>query len=168
MSWTTPSDLRAQVQKLWDKGQLLASMTDDKPLFPLRLILKGPSSTELSERFDAVRTWIADLQQGTANSSRPAYRLVLREVRHRVIGANAVPHEAWIDALDDALALIGKRREAERFKSLVTQTGARQPLLLPWLQKRPLRALELADAWPRLLAIVTWLQANPHPGIYLR
>ncbi|RJG03577.1 DUF3322 domain-containing protein [Noviherbaspirillum sedimenti] len=168
MNWTTPADLRAQVQKLWDKGQLLAGCADGEPLFPLRLTLKGPSSTELSQCFDAVRAWIAELQQGAANSSRPAYRLVLREVRHRVIGANALPHEAWIDALDDALALIGKRREADRFNSLVAQTAACQPLLLPWLKKRPLRALELAGDWPRLLDIVTWLQANPRPGIYLR
>jgi hypothetical protein len=26
----------------------------------------------------------------------------------------------------------------------------------------------LADAWQRLLQVVTWLQAHPHPGIYLR
>lgn len=134
----------------------------------MRLALKGPSSSELSERFDEVRAWIADLQQGAKGSSRPAYRVVLREVRHRVIGANALPHEVWIDTLDDALVLIGKRREAERFNSLVAQTAAGQPLLLPWLNRRPLRALELAADWPRLLGIVAWLQSRPRPGVYLR
>jgi hypothetical protein len=44
MNWTTPADLRAQVQKLWDKGLLPASMADGDPLFPRRLQLKGPSS----------------------------------------------------------------------------------------------------------------------------
>lgn len=168
MSWTTPADLRAQVQKLWDKGQLLACPIDDEGLFPLRLTLKGPGSAELSERFDEVRTWIAGLQHGAKNDSRPGYRLVLREVRHRVIGANAFPHEAWIDTLDDALGLIGMRREAERFRGLAVQTGRDQPALLPWLKKRPLRALELAGDWPRLLSVVAWLQAHPRPGMYLR
>ncbi len=167
MSWTTPSDLRAQVQKLWDKGRLLSSLIDEESCFPLRLTLKSPGSPELSERFDAVRAWIADLQLGEKSSTRHGYRLVMREVRHRVIGANAVPHEAWIDTLDDALALIAKRRDAERFRDLAAQTAA-QPALLPWLKKRPLRALELAGDWTRLLAIVGWLQANPRPGIYLR
>ena len=69
MSWTTPSILRSQVQKLWDKGQLLAGFAEGGPLFPLRLMLKGPSSSELSERFDAVRAWIADLQQGADRKS---------------------------------------------------------------------------------------------------
>ncbi|HLF96693.1 MAG TPA: Wadjet anti-phage system protein JetD domain-containing protein, partial [Methylococcaceae bacterium] len=96
------------------------------------------------------------------------YRLVLREVRHRVLGVNLVPDEVWIDSLDDALALIGKSREARRFTELVELTAARQPALLPWLAKRPLNALELANDWPLLLEVVAWLLAHPRPGIYLR
>jgi hypothetical protein len=168
MSWTTPADLRAQAQKLWDKGRLPACVAGAETVFPLRLTLKGPESAELSERFDAVRTWIADLQQGAAREGRPGYRLVLREVRHRVIGANAVPHEAWLDTLDDALALIGKKRDADRLRRMAELTGTQQPALLPWLRRRPLRALQLAEEWPRLLDIAGWLQAHPRPGLYLR
>jgi hypothetical protein len=40
--------------------------------------------------------------------------------------------------------------------------------LLAWLARRPLQALDLADAWPALLAVVGWLAAHPRPGIYLR
>lgn len=165
MSWTTPADLRAQVQKLWDKGRLPACVAGGASLFPLRLVLKGPGSAELSERFEEARAWIADLQRGAKSETRPGYRLVLREVRHRVIGSNTVPHEAWIDTQGDALALIGKRRDADRLRALVAATP---PALLPWLQKRPLRALELTADWPRLLDIVGWLHAHPRPGIYLR
>jgi hypothetical protein len=39
---------------------------------------------------------------------------------------------------------------------------------MTWLARRPLRALELADDWARLLDIVTWLRDHPRPGIYLR
>jgi hypothetical protein len=133
-------------------------------LFPMRLSLRAPSSADLSERFDAVRTWAADLQQGT----RAGYRLVAREVRHRVIGQNSLPGEAWVDTLDDALRMIGKAREARSFDALLSATRERQPLLLPWLQRQPLRALALAEVWSRLLEMVTWLQAHPRPGIYLR
>ena len=168
MSWTTTTDLRAQVQKIWDKGQLLAAFVGDAPLrgealFPLRLRLVGPTSNELSERFDEVRLWMVNLRHGA-----PHYRVVLREVRHRVLGSNAVPDEIWIDTLDDALALIGKQKEARRFASLVQATREQHASLLPWLQKRPQQALALADSWSRLLAIVSWLCAHPRPGIYLR
>jgi hypothetical protein len=168
VSWTTAADLHAQVQKLWDKGQLLAACEGGEPLrgealFPLRLRLAGPTSTELSERFDEVRLWMANLRHGA-----PRYRVVLREVRHRVLGSNAIPDEIWLDTLDDALALIGKQKEARRFAGLVQVTAEQQTALLPWLQKRPLQALTLADSWNRLLAIVSWLRAHPRPGIYLR
>ncbi len=135
---------------------------------PRRLRLVGPTSTELTDRFDDVRAWMADLRQAGLASGAPRYRIVLREFRHRVLGTNAVPDEVWLDTLDDALALIGKQKDAKRFASLVQLTREQQPTLLPWLEKRPLNALALADAWPRLLAVISWLQAHPRPGIYLR
>jgi hypothetical protein len=168
MTWTTPADLRAQVQKLWDKGELLRPCVQGGVGPPRRLRLTGPNSTELTERFDDVRVWMKALGCNAPQSEAPRYRIVLREFRHRVLGASAVPEEVWLDTLDDALALLGKHKEAKRFASLVQLTREQQPVLLPWLEKRPLNALALADAWPRLLNVVTWLQTHPRPGIYLR
>ena len=162
MSWTTAKDLREQVQKLWDKGDLLRPLVLGEPLSPRRLRLSGPNSQELMERFEAVREWIGALR------STPHVRLVLREFRHRVLGLCAVPDAVWLDSLDDALALVGKTREAARFATLVVSTRAQNDNLLPWLERRPLLALELTDAWVRLLAVVAWLQAHPRPGVYLR
>lgn len=162
MSWSRPADLRAQLLKMWSRGDFLAGLVSGESLFPLRLMLKSPSSAEISERFDEVRQWISELR------AAPGYRIPMREFRHRVFGANAVPHEVWVDSLDDALGLIGKRRDAARFVALLEETRQRQPLLLDWLARRPLRALELAEEWSRLLDIVGWLQAHPRPGIYLR
>jgi hypothetical protein len=168
MTWTTPADLRAQVQKLWDKGDLLRTCVQGEVMPPRRLRLTGPGSTDLSERFDEVRVWMKALGCHALPGEAPRYRIVLREFRHRVLGACAVPDAVWLDSLDDALALIGKQQEARRFASLMQTTRAQQPALLQWLEKRPLNALALADAWPCLLAVVAWLQAHPRPGIYLR
>jgi hypothetical protein len=162
MSWTTPADLRAQVQRLWDRGLLLASIVDGEARFPRRLTLKKPTSSELADRFEDVRIWIAELLEAGH------YRVAMREVRHHVIGSNAVPDEIWIDTLDDALALIGKSGDAERLSELVELTREQQPDLLPWLSKRSLKALELAEDWPHLLGVIGLIQAHPRPGIYLR
>jgi len=35
--------------------------------------------------------------------------------------------EAWIDTVEDALALIGKQRDAARFTALIDVTRKRQP-----------------------------------------
>lgn len=168
MTWTTPANLRAQVQKLWDKGDLLRPSVLGEAMQPRRLRLTGPNSTELAERFDDVRTWMKALGCNAPADSAPRWRIVSRQFRHRVLGECAVPDEIWLDTQDDALALIGKQKDAKRFASLVRQTCELQPTLLPWLEKRPLNALALADAWQRLLHVVTWLQAHPRPGIYLR
>jgi hypothetical protein len=163
MTWTTPAALKARIQKLWDRGLLLASVAGGEPLFPRRLTLKGPDSRELSGRFPEVRDWIAQL-----SAAAGPYRIEWRSVNHRVLGTNEIPAAIWIDTLEGALGLLGKRRAADQFAALVELTRDKQPELIPWLAKRPLRALELAGDWPRLLEIVAWLLTHPRPAIYLR
>jgi len=163
MSWTTPADLRAQVQRLWERGDLLRAAVDsDAVAWPLRLSLKAPSAADLSERFEAVRDWVR------AVSDTAQLRIEWRDWNHRVQGAQRLPSTAWIDSLPAALACIGKARQAQRFQALWQQTAAAQPTLLAWLRKRPLQALDLAERWERLLAVLAWLQAHPRPGVYLR
>jgi hypothetical protein len=162
MSWTTPADLRAQVQRLWDRGELLRAMVTDTVSWPLRLSLKAPSASDLSDRFEAVREWVR------AIADTPQVRIEWREWNHRVQGMQRLPAAVWIDTLQDALAFIGKARQAQRFAALWQQTAAAQPALLAWLSRRPILALDLADRWGRLLAVVAWLQAHPRPAVYLR
>ena len=163
MKWTTPTGLQAQVHKLWDRGLLLASVAGGESVFPRRLALKGPDSRALGERFSEVRDWIAGL---VANEG--LYRIEWRSVNHRVLGANRIPSAIWIDTLEQALGLIGKHRAAERFAGMVERTRETRAELIPWLAKRPLRALALAEEWPQLLAIVDWLSKHPRPEVYLR
>lgn len=173
MPWTSALDLRAQTQKLWDRGALLSELvsemvnqqndSDSPTNFPRRLRLHCPSTQELSARFEEVRIWADGLRLGSGR-----YRLVERDVRSPVLGGNRIPDEAWLDTLSDALTLIGKTKGAARFAELVRATQIQQPSLLSWLAKRPHVALELGPAWPRLLSVVGWLQATPRPGIYLR
>ncbi|MEK6747952.1 MAG: Wadjet anti-phage system protein JetD domain-containing protein [Pseudomonadota bacterium] len=160
--WTHSADVHAQLEKLWARGDLLASLATGVSLFPQRLMLKAPTARELTERFDEVRAWIAELRALTH------CRVELREVHHRVLGHNAIPAEIWIDTLDDALVMLAKQHDALRFDSVLARTQARQPMLLDWIAKHPLRALALADAWEPLLDVVAWMQAHPRPNVYLR
>ena len=188
MGWTSAADLHAQVQKLWDKGALLAQLVPAPgaaprapplvsllthqltpqlaaELFPLRLRLQGPSSSDLALRFDAARTWITALRSALL---APGWRIAWREVNHRVVGTNLVPEAVWLDSLDDALAVLGKHHAAQRFAALAEMTLAIYPALQPWLVKNTLKLLTLEAVWARLLATVAWIAAHPRPGIYLR
>lgn len=162
MSWTTPAHLRAQVQRLWDRGELLRAAVTDTVPWPLRLNLKVPSASDLSDRFEDVREWVR------AIADTPQVRIEWREWNHRVQGMQRLPAVVWIDTLQNALAFIGKARQAQRFEAVWQRTAAAQPPLLAWLSRRPIQALDLVDRWDRLLAVVAWLQAHPRPAVYLR
>ncbi len=162
MSWTTDSDLRAQVQRLWDRGDLLRAAVSNAVSWPRRLSLKAPGAADLSDRFEAVRDWVR------AVADTPHVRIDWREWNHRVQGTQRLPAAAWVDSLQDALAVIGKARQAQHFDVLWRQTASAQPTLLEWMSRHPLQALDLANRWERLLAVVAWLQAHPRPGVYLR
>ncbi len=163
MKWTTPADLKAQVKRLWDRGLLLAAVVSGEAVFPRRLQLKGPDSRALSETFAEVRGWIARLTAGSGN-----YRIDWRRINHPVLGNNDIPSAIWVDTLDDACEMIGKSHSTGQFRTLVVLTSEQQPELLPWLARRPLKALELESVFPQLLAVVNWLRKNPRPAIYLR
>ncbi len=149
--------MRAEVRDAPESESIQASP------FPLRLKLAAPSSADLATRFADVRVWAADLRHNAVH-----YRIEERDLRHREVGVQTLPDSVWLDSLETAIALAGKAKDAKRFAALVANTRDHQPALLPWLAKRPLAALTLSAEWPRLLAVVTWLQAHPRPGVYLR
>jgi hypothetical protein len=140
----------------------LRELLREETIFPLRLTLKGPTTSELGERFEQVRNWIADL------TGSPQIRIEHREFKHRVLGTQRVPGSAWVDDLDSAIALVGKQTEMTRFRELLALTQAKHSPLTTWLDKYPLRAISLADQWGRLLDVADWIRVNPRPNIYLR
>ena len=162
MNWTGSRELRVQLQRCWDRGELLAGLVSGESGFPRRMTIKGPTSAQMVDDFDKVRDWISDLR------ALQHYRIEMREFRHRVLGNNEVPTAVWVETLDDALAILGKTHEARRFSNLVDTTLQRQPALLEWLAHKPRKALALADVWNQLLDIVDWIRQHPRPGVYLR
>ncbi|PSJ16161.1 DUF3322 domain-containing protein [Nitrosomonas supralitoralis] len=162
MTWTGPKELKSQLVRLWERGEFLRDVVTGNARFPLRLSLKSPSSADITDRFEAVRAWAAEL--AATNSVRVDWQ----ELRHRVQGAQKLPASVWVESLENTLSWLGKRREWERFSAQVSVTRQTHPALLPWLEKRPLQALELSVEWPQLLAVVTWLVEHPRSGLYLR
>jgi hypothetical protein len=162
VSWTTPQDLKARLARLWENGDLLRALVNGEGTFPLRLPMKGPSSDDLTQRFDAARRWMSELQ--TISN----IRIEWREVRHRVQGVQRLPQSIWVDTLEDASALLAKRRDVERFARVVDITRSKLPKLMPWVTQRPLAAIELVERWADLVSVVLWLLEHPRPRIYPR
>ena len=156
--WTTPADLRRQVQRHWDSGRLLAAGV----AFPLELRLRGPDARALSDRFDEVRNWIRELERDSR------YAIEWREINHRLLGRNRVPVRIVVPSEREAFELIGKTDDAARFRRLAAVTAQKLPDLGAWLAQRPLVALQNAADWDRILSVLLWFREHPRSGLYLR
>ncbi|MCS2157697.1 DUF3322 domain-containing protein [Scandinavium sp. H11S7] len=164
MAWTTPEDLHAQLQRLWNKGTLLRELAQCSDIFPLQLSLKKPSSGDLSLRFNDVRLWITELKK----AEQKGYSVEWKVIRHRVIGTNSLPTKIRVDSVTVAIKLLGVKHQAATYEQLIRIVSDAQPTLLPWLIKYPHCVLEQAQNWPQFLSIILWLQNHPRPNVYLR
>lgn len=166
--WSSAATIRAQVQRLWDDGRLLAARVRGDALFPLELRLRQPTVAHIGERFEEVRAWIRELDAGSKEVRGHGYRIVWRDINHRQLGRNRIPDSVVFDSDLDALRLIGRQAEARRFDEIVAATIAVFPQLAAWLAKRALAVLDQGEAWARILAILAWFVAHPRCGLYLR
>lgn len=160
-AWTTPAELVAQVQRLWDRGEVLRAGLQGQALFPKQLRLRRPTARDLGSRFDEVRRWIRALEEG---SHEHGYLLEFDEVDHRQLGANRVPGRVMISTEAAALRIIGKTRAAERFRALKEQTVALFPALAEWIAARPMKVLEHQAHWDGFLLVLQWFVRRPRSG----
>ena len=166
--WTSVKDLKSRLQKEWERGRLLAALLTGETLFPLRVPLKHPSSLELFDQYEGVKGWIGELVQNSRRERGKGYDLEWLEVNHRQFGKNRIPVAAVFEKEKDALWFIGKRQEANSFRLFFQRALDSFPGVRPWLEKNPLKALEIIVLWPRLEVVLRWLQTHPRPNIYIR
>lgn len=167
-SWTTPADIEAEVLRMWDRGKLLRAAIAGENIFPLTVRLKRPTRGELGSRFEEVRRWIRELEDGSRTQRGYGYEIEYVEVVHRQLGRNRIPRRAIVPSEEDALRLIQKSRAAKRFHELAGDICNAFETLRPWVEARPLRVLEYEDRWPRLLRVLRWFTMNPKSDLYLR
>ena len=79
MTWTGPKELKAQLSRLWERGELLRDAVTGHVRFPLRLSIQSPHSADITDRFNEVRAWAAELAsecraRGVANAQSPRPR----------------------------------------------------------------------------------------------
>ena len=166
--WSTPDDIRNRVRREWENGRIPSAMLAGEPVFPLRIPLKKPNTQALSEHFEVARQWIATLVAAAKEQTGAGYALEWREFNHRQLGRNRIPVAAILASEQDGLALIGKQRDAARFRALTATILGGYPALAAWLAKHPLTVLDHAESWPRLLAVLDWVARHPRSGVYLR
>jgi len=167
-SWTTPSDLRDQVLRIWERGKILSAGITGETLFPLKLSMRRPEAQAIGHSFEAVRRWIRELEENSRSCKGFGYEIEWADVNHRQLGRNRMPSRVAVPTESDALRLIGMEREGRRFRALAQLTTERFPALAQWLSRRPLVVLEHAQDWPRILGVLAWFRDHPRSNLYLR
>jgi hypothetical protein len=161
-AWTTPAAIRERAAK--KVAGWLSGYVADAEFEPVRFPIRGPTAAELGGRYDEARRWAADW----ARVARGPLRLEYKTVGGRSFGTNDIPAAAWLDNYDDAWEATSSRAQARALAAMVERTRSTHPALLAWLAHRPLKALDLADSWDRLLAVTDSILARDTAGLYLR
>src|SRR6266478_232806 len=167
-SWTTPSDLRKQVLRVWERGKILAAGITGETLFPLKLLMHRPDAQAMGHSFEAVRRWIRELEENSCSCKGFGYEIEWADINHRQLGRNRMPNRITVPTESDALRLIDKERAGRQFRALAQVTAEKFPALAQWLSRRPLVVLEHAQDWPRNLDVLAWFRDHPRSNLYLR
>src|SRR5258708_25099217 len=167
-SWTTPSDLRKQVLRVWERGKILSAGITGGTLFPLKLLMHGPDAQAMGHAFGAVRGWIRELEENSRSCKGCGYEIEWAAINHRQLGRNRIPSRVTVPTEADALRLINMEKEGRRFGTLAQVTTEKFPALAQWLSRRPLVVLEHAQDWPRILDVLAWFRDHPRSNLYLR
>lgn len=189
-TWTTPADIRAEIERLWSRGLLLrfvlqqlaepvevsASVPEVDALiksappvaFPYRLRLRAPLAGELGTKFEAVRDWIRSLDAASKATCGAGFEIRWQEINTQALGRNRLPTELILPSLDDALVIVERRTEADRFAEMARATLSRFPMLCGWIARKPLALLAQDSEWTRVLDVLAWFAAHPRSGLYVR
>ena len=163
--WTTTADIRARIRRRWDDGSILRAVAAGSPFPAMEVPLRGPKPAEIGDDLDAVRSWIAGLENGSRRGSR--YTLRYAPIGGRLIGRNELPSRAVVESGQQAAALLGVDDQVREYHTVLSVV-APEPAVRAWVKANPQRALDVAGLWPTLLAAYHWLQSARDSGRYLR
>lgn len=167
-NWTTPDEIRAQVQQDWERGRVLAGRLANGSIYPKPARFKRPESKALGSQFGKVQDWILELVRGSRDERGRGYEIVWEELNHQQLGRNRVPARVVIPSDEDAAFLIGRLQDLKRWDHVVSRTIATFPALRPWFERRPLAVLDAIDEWDQVLSVLSWFANNPQSDLYLR
>ncbi len=167
-TWTTPATIEEKLIREWQRGRILTAILGEDTLFPLRIPLKGPTSREWVDQFSMAQKWIASIGHHSNAVAKFGYRLEWREFNHRTLGRNRVPVAAVFDTARDAVTVLKREEDVEKVEEAWILIVAAFGELEGWAKDNPLKVLDYAADWPRILAVLRWVRSHPRSELYIR
>ncbi len=149
------------LRRRWRTGTWLTDIANSHPWEPVAVPLRGPTATDLADRYDDVRTWVSVWRRA---AQKGGLRLEFHSVGGRRVGVNELPRRVWLDRREQAFTVLGVQAESASYLELVRAERERVPKLVDWMLANPHRVLEAAAEWDKLVSIVLWVDAHgPNP-----
>lgn len=164
-AWSTPEDIRAKVHRRWQDGSLLVAHALGEPFPVIEVPLRGPKVSDLGDRLEETRQWIARLEAGQRGGAR--YELTWTVIGGRHFGRNRIPARAVVNRYDQAWSLLDVSADVSSFDEIWAVCRA-VPTARDWVLAHPHKVLALGTDWPAVLAAYQWLDENRGSARYLR
>lgn len=132
-------------------------------LFPRKINLRVPTKSEMARDFESVRLWAREI-----DALEQRCRIEHREFNHRELGKNRLPAALWFDTPEQAARFIGETTALTTVRERAKELLEYEPRLKAWVNRKPLKLVELDDRIARLTAVHAWIIARPRPDCYLR
>ncbi|MDQ6988894.1 MAG: DUF2220 family protein [Mariprofundaceae bacterium] len=165
MKWTSPDDIKAQLERSWLRGDICRASVRDTGDFPLSIALRQPSAKVMLDDFSNMQDWVKLMR---AYAQKKQLKLAYKPFNHRSLGQQELPSHLLLQEPQQAAKLIAKTQLLKTFAHLYQKTGNYADSLQAWVLKHPIKTLNLAAQWQQILDLCVWMQANPQPKIYLR
>ncbi|QBE48884.1 Wadjet anti-phage system protein JetD domain-containing protein [Leucobacter triazinivorans] len=163
--WTRPAAIVGRVRRAWVRGDLLRSRAQGTAFAPIDMPLRAPSGAELTEHLEEARRWAAEIER--ASDGGRSFEVLSGVVGGKRLGRSTIPVRVRIDSEAQAWRLLGVAADVERFDELL-RLSANAPAAQHWILAQPLKAIELFDEWPAMLAALDWLTWHRDSQLYLR
>ena len=164
----TQKELQKKAARYWSTGAFLKQWLAGEAVFPLEIPFSKPSGRTLGNDYGKVRDWIAALDRCSKPVKGSGYLLDYKTVNHKQLGQQRLPDRIYFENRDDWLSYIGCQAAFRQFDEIAGMTKRQLPDAMPFLFEKPLKVLEYAEDWHKLIKVCRYFQINPRPDRYIR
>lgn len=153
------TELKASLQKKWQRRYLPCGLLDKEHVFPLRVAIKKPTKDYILNNWQSVKTTVADYQK---------LSFVQWQQRETPVGKQELPNCLVFNSVFELADWLQKKAELKLYSSLAKKITQAHPNLLNWCLKYPEKILKNQQNWQKLLTVIKWLLKHPTANCYLR
>lgn len=167
----TPDQIKEKCLRIWQSDGFWREVSSAPEFTPISISLGKPSPREMLAKFPDVSAWSRSLQAASKTAKGYGYVIRFTESAHRQLGQQQIPAFAEFETLEDFLRFAGKAKDFSTYLSLMEVT--RETALAPdqiteWIKVHPLKTIDAASVWPRIIAVCNNFMENPSRNLYLR